>query len=232
MSPNHNGGAPRRVLILDFDGVVVDTERVHFESWSAALYELFGVRLSGDYRQIVGLTLDQLYGAWTASGLIVADWLDEATRLHLLALKTDYFFEIGATELHPTPGVTELVRKAQSLGWYAAIASRGRRIRILRTLEMVRLPAVFELVLSSDDIVDPATDRKVHSRAAEMLGAYPADCVVVEDSEAGVSDARDSGIGWVIGLTTSAEPDDLYAAGADDVVNALDDVQLPPPVRQ
>lgn len=232
MSTSDNGGAPRRVLILDFDGVVVDTERVHFESWSAALDEIFGVRLSGDYRQIVGLTLDQLYDEWTASGLIVAERLNESTRQKLLARKTDYFFEIGATQLLPVPGVAELVRRAQFLGWYAAVASRGRRIRILRTLELVRMPAVFELVLSSDDIVDASTDRKVHSRAAEMLRALPADCVVVEDSEAGVSDALDSGIGWVIGLTTSSEPADLYEAGADDVVDTLYDVHLPPPGRQ
>ena len=84
----------------------------------------------------------------------------------------------------------------------------------------------------SDDIVDPVTDRKIHSRAAEMLGADPADCIVIEDSAAGVSDACDSGIGWVIGLTTSVEPADLYEAGADDVVDSLHGVSLPPPVRQ
>lgn len=219
------------MLILDFDGVVVDTERVHFESWNAALDEIFGVRLAGDHRQIVGLTLDQLYDDWTVSGLIQAEWLDDATRRRLLARKTDYFFEIGSTQLHAAPGVADLVRRAQSIGWYAAIASRGRRNRLLRTLELVRLPVIFELVLSSDDIVDPATDRKVHSRAAEMLGADPAECVVVEDSEAGVSDARNAGIGWVIGITSSVNAADLFDAGADEVVDTLQDVHLPPPVR-
>ena len=34
---------PRRMLILDFDGVIVNTERVHFDSWNAAFEEMFGM---------------------------------------------------------------------------------------------------------------------------------------------------------------------------------------------
>jgi beta-phosphoglucomutase len=229
--PSENGAAPRRVLILDFDGVVVDTERVHFESWKAALAETVGAHLSGDYRQIVGLTLDELYAMWIAEGVVRADTLNSETKDLLLARKTDYFFEIGADQLAPVAGVADLVRRAQDAGWYVAIASRGRRIRLLRTLEIARVPAIFELVLCSEDIVDPATDRKVHSRAAHALGAEPEDCVVVEDSTAGVLDARDSGAGWVVGLTTSVDAEELYAAGADVVVDSLAQIILPPPAR-
>jgi beta-phosphoglucomutase len=232
MPVDDNGGEPRHVLILDFDGVVVDTERVHFESWNAALQEVLGVQLEGDHRQIVGLTLEQLYHGWTSVGLIAPEALDSATRKLLLTRKTDMFFEIGASQLQPVQGVADLVRRAQTLGWYTAIASRGRRMRLLRTLELVQIPAVFELVLSADDIVDPTTDRKIHSRAAHMLSADPEECVVVEDSEAGVSDARDAGIGWVVGLTTSVARAELYAAGADQVVASLLEVTLPPPVRK
>ena len=227
-----NGGIRRRVLILDFDGVVVDTERVHFESWKAALAETVGASLSGDYRQIVGLSLDELYAMWIDKGVVQPEMLDSATKDLLLARKTDFFFEIGADQLTPVAGAAELVRRAQDQGWYVAIASRGRRIRLLRTLEIARVPAIFELVLCSEDIVDRTTDRKVHSRAAHALGAEPEDCVVVEDSLAGVVDARDSGTGWVVGLTTSSSAPDLYAAGADEVVESLNEITLPPPGRK
>ena len=231
MRDNENGASPRRVLILDFDGVVVDTERVHFESWKGALNEILGANLGGDYRQIVGLTLDELYEMWIADGSIRPESLDAAAKSRLLARKTELFFEIGAKELAPVAGVADLVQRAQQLGWYAAIASRGRRLRLLKTLEMMQIPAVFELVLCSDDIVDPTTDRKIHSRAAHALGARAQDCLVVEDSAAGIADATASGAGWVVGLTTSAPAVELYEAGADDVVDSLLDVVLPPPTR-
>src|SRR5689334_17358462 len=57
----------RRMLILDFDGVLVDTEPIHFESWNRAFDELLGFQIDGDYRQLVGLTLDEIYHLWANS---------------------------------------------------------------------------------------------------------------------------------------------------------------------
>ena len=115
--------ATRRVLIFDFDGVVVDTEPVHFDSWNGAFDEILGVRIDGDYTQVVGLTLEELFAMWTASGAIAGATLDAGMRERLLARKTELFFELGAGRLAPIPGVAELVQKAQNLGWYTAIAS-------------------------------------------------------------------------------------------------------------
>jgi sugar-phosphatase len=216
--------APRRVLILDFDGVVVNTEEVHFESWREAFRQQLGVRLPGDYTQVVGLTLDELFEMWRPLAPVP---LTADLRQRLLAAKTDLFFTVGKGRFKPIPGVADLVRDAQRQGWYAAIASRGRRMRLLRTLELARVPAVFELILALEDAVDPTTDRKVHARAAWALGAEPAACVVVEDSLSGIADALDSGIGRVIGLTTSFDAAALRQAGAHEVISRLDEVRLP-----
>ena len=42
----------KHALILDFDGVVVATERLHFECWNAAFDELLGIRIDGDHRRL------------------------------------------------------------------------------------------------------------------------------------------------------------------------------------
>lgn len=218
-------GARRRVLILDFDGVVVSTEEVHFESWREAYRQLLGVHLPGGYSQVVGLSLDDLFAMWQP---LVGTTVDAEMRQRLLAAKTELFFSIGEGRLKPIPGVAELVRSAQEQGWYAAIASRGRRLRLLKTLELARVPAVFELILALEDAVDPRTDRKVHARAAWALGAEPADCVVIEDSASGILDALNSDIGRVIGLTTTFNDETLRQAGAHEVLHSLSDVQLSP----
>ncbi len=217
-------GETRRVLILDFDGVVVHTEEVHFESWRAAYRQVLGVDLPGDYEQIVGLTLDELFALWEP---FVGTPLAAEEQQRLLAAKTDHFFSLGAGRFAPMPGIGELVQGAQQQGWYAAIASRGRRLRLLKTLELAQAPAIFELILCLEDLVDLRSDRKVHARAAYALGADPAACVVVEDSPAGIADALACGIGWVIGLTSSFRADALRQAGAHQVVERLLDVRLP-----
>lgn len=216
----------RRALILDFDGVVVDTERVHFAGWRAAFNELLGVDIGDDHIQIVGLGLEQLFDLWTDLGFLSATDATPEFQERLLERKTALFFELGETLLVPMPGVVDLVRTAQYRGWYVAIASRARRLRLLRTLEVAGVPSTFDLLMGSEDVVDPVSDRKTHDLAARVFGIDPARCVVIEDSASGVADACDAGIGHVIGLTTSFDAETLRAAGAHEVIDDLHQVDL------
>ncbi len=218
--------ASRRALILDFDGVVAETEALHFECWNAAFDELHNVRVAGDHRQLVGLSLAQIYALWgnaRPDNPLALSAADEAT---LLARKTELYFERAAETLRPIPGVVDLIRRAHDGGWYVAIASRALRVRLLRTLVLLKLPPLFDIVMGSEDLVDPASDRKRHARAAAPFGIAPQRCLVIEDSASGVRDARADRIGCVLGLTTSLDHAALLSAGAHSVIERLDDVRL------
>jgi HAD superfamily hydrolase (TIGR01509 family) len=214
----------RRMLILDFDGVLVDSEPVNFESWNRAFDELLGIRLHDDHFALVGLGLEEIYQLWarTRDDLKMTLELKE----QLLTRKNEWYFSLGENRLVPMPGSLELIQRAHAEGWYVAIASRSRRKRLLKTLEIMRLPAIFDVVLGAEDVVDPATDHKVHARAPQMFGIDPARCVVIEDSGSGVRNACACGIGHVIGYTSSVDRENLYTAGAHSVVDHLDEVLL------
>lgn len=216
----------RRALILDFDGVIAHTEPVHFAAWKQAFGELHGLYIEGDYTQLTGLSLQDIYRLWLTANGRGNDHLSEAHKQALLARKTELFFELAAGHLHPLPGSLELIQRAVDAGWYAAVASRALRWRLHRNLELIGMPALFTVVLGSEDVVDSVTDRKVHSRIAHMLDLDPAACVVIEDSASGVADAVDCGIGRVIGLTSSLDAAVLWQARAHEVVDQLDEVQL------
>ena len=124
------------------------------------------------------------------------------------------------------PGSIALLRRAQAAGWYTAIVSRSLRMRLHCTLDIIKMPALFDLILGSEDAVDPLTDRKDHACAAHIFNSDPLACVVIEDSVSGVKDALASGIGTVIGLTSSLDAQTLKQAGAHQVVAYLDEVQL------
>lgn len=217
----------RRMLILDLDGVLVDTEPLHFECWNEAFRQLLGFRLEGGHTQLVGLTLDEIYELWMRSCPDSTRQLDTGLRERLLARKTELFLSLGVGRLAPLPGSVELVRAARDAGWYTALASRSKRLRLHRTLELAAVPALFDVVLGSEDVVDPVTDRKIHSRAAEMFGIDPARCWVVEDSLSGIIDALAAGIGMVIGLTTSLDRAALEGAGSHRVIDHLGEITLP-----
>ncbi len=214
----------RHMLILDFDGVVVDSEPVNFECWNRAFDELLGIRLEDNPHALVGLGLEGIYQLWscTRDGLELSADIKE----QLLKRKNEWYFRLGRDRLLPIPGSVELVRRAHQAGWYVAIASRSRRDRLLRTLDVMGLPAVFDVILGAEDVVDPVSDHKIHARAAQMFGIDPAACIVIEDSASGVRDACASGIGYVIGLTSSLDRMVLLHAGAHQVVDHHDEVDL------
>jgi beta-phosphoglucomutase-like phosphatase (HAD superfamily) len=208
------------MLILDFDGVLADTERIHFAAWRQTFEQLLGLRIEGDHRQLVGLSLDQILALWSPN-------LTEEQKRTLLAHKTELFFQIGAGKLTPLPGSVDLIRQSRSSGWYVGVASRAKRLRLHRTLEVMQMPASFDVVLGEEDCVNPMTDRKEHARAAAKFGIDPAGCVVIEDSVTGVRDAVACGIGRVIGLTSMLQADLLRAAGAHEIVASLTEIVLP-----
>ncbi|MBA3870616.1 MAG: HAD family phosphatase [Anaerolineae bacterium] len=214
---------PRRCLILDFDGVLVDTEPLHFESWQRSFEQLMGIRIEDNYHLLVGLSLEQIYQLWAASK---ADLLTVELRQELLKLKTETFLALASEQLQPMAGSIDLLSRAQTAGWYTAVVSRSLRMRLHRTLDIIRMPALFDLILGSEDAVDPATDRKDHARAAHIFNIDPLACVVIEDSVSGIKDALACGIGTVIGLTSSFDAAVLAQAGAHQIVSHLSEVAL------
>jgi HAD superfamily hydrolase (TIGR01509 family) len=214
---------PRRCLILDFDGVLVDTEPLHFESWQQAFDQLMGIRIEDNYHQLIGLSLEQIYQLWAGSKV---DLLTSDMRQQLLALKTETFLALATKQLQPMPGSLDLLRRAQAAGWYTALVTRSLRMRLHRTLDIIHMPALFDVILGSEDAVDPVTDRKDHARAARIFNIDPLACVVIEDSVSGIKDALKSGIGTVIGLTSSLDGKILAQAGAHQVVSHFDEVCL------
>lgn len=215
----------RQMLILDFDGVIADTEPIHFIAWNQVFEETYGVTVAGDHHLLVGLSLDEIYDLWLSQSDHKIS-LTEKEKQSLLKRKTEIFYQVARERLRPMDGCVELVRQAQSNAFYTSIVSRALRMRLLRTLRIIKLPAMFDIVLGSEDCVDPTTDKKVHSKAPAVFDIDPLDCIVIEDSASGVSAAKACGIGRVIGLTTSIDADTLCAAGADEVVNSLREVRL------
>lgn len=215
----------RRALIFDFDGVLVDSEPVNFAAWNQAFDELLGLRVEDDHLIAVGLTLDETYDLWARTHPTLV--LTQELKHKLLARKMELYFTLGKDRLRPMPGSIELLRAAQAAGWYVMVASRARRARLLRTLDLVGMPALFDLVLGAEDIIDPTTDRKDYARPPRVFQIDPAACVVVEDSASGVADARRAGIGCVVGLTTSLAAPTLRAAGAHQIIDRLGDLRLP-----
>lgn len=175
-----------RLVIFDCDGVLVDSEPIAARVLAQALAEL-GFPLT------VQQALERYTGIGMAAVLaqIEAQWgrpLPAGFRERL----RDRDFAAFRAELQPIPGIFEALRQ---LALPRCVASSGAPQKMRFTLGLTGLLPWFEPHLFSAEMVErgkPAPDLFLH--AARHMNAAPEECVLIEDSAAGIRAARAAGM--------------------------------------
>ncbi|MFF0575432.1 HAD family hydrolase [Streptosporangium saharense] len=220
-------------VVLDTDGVITDTARVHAAAWK----QVFDPFLSERREEPFDVGLDyprHVDGKSREDG--VADFLrsrgipaDPETVAALAARKDACFLaEIDAHGVTPFASTVAFVGELRRRGVRVAAVSASRNCaRVLRAAGVgglfdVRVDGVEAARLGLPGKPDPA----LFLRAAELLGAAPERTAVVEDSLAGVLAGRRGGFGLVVGLDRNDLREELRAAGADVVVGDLAELRL------
>lgn len=123
-------------------------------------------------------------------------------------------------DLQVLPGVAALLKSLPADRW-AVVTSATRRLTIAR-MEAAGLPIPKNLVCA-EDVVKGKPDPEPYRRGAELLGAAPADCIVVEDAPAGLGAglAAGSRVLAVLGTHTREE-----MASATWIVDTLEHVHV------
>ncbi|MCY2931262.1 MAG: HAD family phosphatase [Planctomycetota bacterium] len=215
-------------MVFDFDGVVCDSEPIHFEAFHATLARA-GVDLGREdyYEKYLGYD-DR--GAFLAiardHGLV---WPAEQVA-RLSADKTVLVQEMLARSARAMPGVLELIAAASDAGVPLAICSGALRAEIELPCRCLGILERFRVIVSAEDVSqgkpNPEGYRLACSLLARALGRplNPARCLVVEDSPFGIQAAKAAGM-KVLAAATSYPLAAL--AEADLSVEAFTDVALP-----
>jgi len=133
--------------------------------------------------------------------------------------------EIADTDdLEVLPGVRVLLESLPKERW-AIVSSATWRLLIGR-LKAAQLP-VPERIVSGDRVVNGKPHPEPYLRGAAMVGADPAECIVVEDAPTGVGAGKAAGC-RVMGVLGTHSVEGLRAAGCDWVVESLLDVSVTP----
>jgi beta-phosphoglucomutase len=180
-----------KACIYDLDGVITDTAKYHYESWKWVGEQLDYKLTEKQNQKLKGVgrkeSLDKII-KWSGSRI------SEADKQHFLTAKNNMYLELIDT-MSPDEtfdGFIAFNNAAKKAGIKVAIGSSSRNaIRIIDKLD---------LVLAFDAIVDggmtpnskPAPD--IFLLAAEKLQTAPGECLVIEDSQAGLTAAKKAGI--------------------------------------
>ncbi|MFI8848714.1 HAD family hydrolase [Streptomyces sp. NPDC053499] len=177
--------AAARLVIFDCDGVLVDTERIGPEVVAAMATEAGWPLTPADVlEKFLGTPEPYLLAQVRAHAKVPVDesWLVEY-RSRVAAA-----FDAAP---HTMPGVPELLDSLDARGVPYCVASSGSHARIRHSLTATGLWERFTgRIFSAEDVREgkPAPDLFLH--AAAVCGTPPAECLVIEDSPAGVRAAR------------------------------------------
>lgn len=206
-----------QAIIFDFNGVIADDEAPHVACFRQALSE-FGLSLSvQDYYETY-LGMDERSCATmlaTARGGGCADSLVQA----IIGRKAELFSSLTAKQKPALfPGVVELVKAAHGR-YRLAIASGGRRSQIAEALAGTPIERDFETIISAEDCPIGKPDPSIYRMTVASLNARtsggrplaPSECLVIEDSLAGIRAARQAGM-HVLALATTYPAEKLCEA--------------------
>jgi len=204
------------LVIFDCDGVLVDSEALSVKALLGMIAQAGGdVSEDTAYEHFLGKSMKSV------REILGSDFGVEITDQHLTAMRVELMRKFRE-ELKPMPGIAQVLPR---LGVPVCVASSGTLDRIRYALDITGLLGLLEPHLYSAAMVakgKPAPDLFLH--AAASMRAHPQQCVVVEDSPAGIAAARAAGM-RVLAFTggthagnpalkarlASSEPDFIFA---------------------
>mgnify|MGYP001172527820 CR=1 FL=1 len=210
--------SPMQTLIFDCDGVLVDSEAIA----EATLVELLGEWLPDLATEAV---LRQALGMTTANILRHL----EAQSSHRLPIdatqRVDTTIEARlAEELQAMPGVAAAIT---AIALPKAVVSNSRRQRVVASLATTGLDTLLgeAPIFTADEVEHPKPDPALYRLAASRLGVDVGECLVIEDSVAGVTAAHAAGM-TVVGFIGASHIEAgqaarLEAAGAWRVIDHM-----------
>ncbi|RBY75490.1 HAD family hydrolase [Geodermatophilus sp. TF02-6] len=191
---------PCRALLVDVDGVLVDSDASVALSWSRWARER-----DLDPAEVLGT----VHGRRTADTVALLVGPDERARA-LAAVDRYELEDVGSTTA--LPGAAELLGQLPAGAW--AVVTSGRRELATARLAVAGLP-VPAVSVCGEDVPAGKPDPAGYRRAAAELGLPPGDCVVLEDSPPGVA------AGTAAGATVVGVSERALASGARLVVRDL-----------
>lgn len=202
-SPQHSVSLYQfTAIVLDFDGVVADSESAQLEAWKWAL-ERHNCQVGQlKPREIVGWIDEEIIGRLLPAGS------PEELRLAVLESKVQRMREMyEAFAIPPVPRVIDFIKR-KSVTHVLAVATNSRSNRAQLFCESYGISKYLSAIVGGRREVRPKPNPDIYLRLLKELTLSAQDCVVIEDSIPGLQAARLSGM-KTIGITTVIEKDDL-----------------------
>jgi beta-phosphoglucomutase len=209
-------------VIFDFDGVIADTEHLHYASYQKVLepkgfgfsYDEYAARYMaydsfGCLKQRM-IDLDQ-----PVEGEEIRRWVEQKNAEHERL--------IAQGDVSALPGAVDAILYAASRG-PVAVCTGAVLSDIAPLLEKFALMGHLSTVVTADDVSVSKPDPESYALACSRLNQNPEDCLAIEDTPGGLQSAKGAGC-QTLGVTTTHTREQLRPI-ADRVISSLVDFRL------
>ena len=206
-------------FLFDLDGVIVDTAVFHFQAWRRLAQKLGGDFTEKQNEQLKGVSrVDSLKKIIEWTGATVSDEEFQT----LMVEKNEWYLELvqGLGPQDALPGALNFLQTAYDQGIKIALGSASKNAPMI--LDKLGITPLFTAIIDGNNVVNGKPHPEVFLKGAEALGLKPSECVVFEDSIAGVQAAKTGGMSSVgIGDAETLQADIHFSALGDTTPKAL-----------
>lgn len=206
-------------VIFDMDGVIVDSEPIHFESDKMTMNHYDKVISDEELNNYVGISNPVMWSELRDKYILIAS-VEELLEKQLFYKK----HLIGNTKLEPIEGIRQLLDEIKSCGIRIGLASSSSKEFINFILNNIGLKEYFEVIVSGEDVKRGKPSPDIFLKTAELLKVEPLNCLVIEDSGHGVKAAKLAQMKCIGFNNPNSGKQDLSLADA--IVNSIVEIDL------
>ncbi|WP_228288121.1 beta-phosphoglucomutase [Thermosipho ferrireducens] len=180
-----------KACIFDLDGVLVDTARYHYLAWKRLAKEMGFDFTEEDNERLKGVSRMRSLEILLDIGKIN---VSEKQKLELAERKNSWYVEYISkmNESEILPGVNDFLNLLRKSDIKIAVASASKNAKII--IEKTGLGKYLDILVDGTQIQNAKPDPEIFLKASQLLGVKPENCVVFEDSIAGIKAAKAAGM--------------------------------------
>jgi HAD superfamily hydrolase (TIGR01509 family) len=202
-------------IIFDMDGVLVDSTPYHIDSWKIVL-KRYGYDLPLEFRE-------KIYGR---RGRDIIREIDPAIKEEkideIMGFAEEKFREIYRDRVRPVDSVVEFVKHLKNKGYTLALATSASAENVRMILSALGLLSFFDPIVCEKNVRRGKPEPDIYLKVLELLEEKAENCMVFEDSFAGITSAKRANI-EVIGVVSTNKRADLEKLGVR-VIESFDDL--------
>jgi beta-phosphoglucomutase len=191
------------VFIFDMDGVVVDNAVWHLKAFAEFGKRHGLVQTKEGYTKYFGNTNQTIMNS-LFNTILPPDKLND-----LAEEKETIYRELYRPFIQPVKGLPAFLKNASEKAIPIALATSAPKENVDFTLDLTGLKKYFGIISDASMVKNGKPDPEIYLLTATKLGVQPSECIVFEDSIAGIQSALSAGM-RVIGVATTHKHEELF----------------------